>query len=925
LRARAGTRRLAVMAALALLAAPRPAQETSQLLTLLESSNADSRQVAARMLAEHGSPALPGLHVALKDGDWRVRAEAARSLGTIASRDSLEALAEACADRNETVQARATFALGELGAPALRSLLDMHLAEPNQTSSLSLMSLARVANAAGDLPPINEELFDVLTDKGTKASDRSAAAWVLSRSPPRVLSHFRAALRRDKPAVRERALWGLAQSRVANGDAVELLRKYIDDSERSVRERAAWALGYRRDDSVESLDALEQFLAAETKSEVRAGVWALAQAGRAGLERLLRRSMSDDLPRWSWQAVDTRAPALLESLAAIAVEAEDDETALAALELLEFLRCEDAPTMRAILPLTAHANASVRAQALTLLNQCANPGRQAGDVFLQALDDPEAVVRKAAAAGCQKLAPSPELAVSLLLDLLREDPSSEVRALAAWALGSYGAEADVARAHLLAEVRGENPVRAELATLALTALGAAVAPGAEARAAVDAWMPWLDRVDCNWWFQVVDGLSTLGSAPVADLEQRLSSGRNPVIRRRAVLALAGTGEAGRACLERSLAQLSAEETLVALSSVEFSSAGVDAVLPVLLERLRNESGADDEVSARSIACLGPRARAAVGPLASYLTEAADEPGRCAVLALAAIGAEDPAALRTLTDLVLGATPLAAPAARALGSLGPAAASAADALARQLVDEEAPGRAEIARALGEIGAGTEEVRDVLLDVLKDGLGSPVSVEAARSLEKIAGADPEVLAAIGKRIAAADTDLRIVAAGALARVGSEAYEELGQLLYRMMWSRDVRERRAAVRALGAMGSEAVDSVPALIWGFEYREEERPSQVDDLFSSLGGVPRAEESDDREPVPTGELPELAAVYRRVPREFFTQCDETWLELRVECARALESIGPRAALAVPALLRAASDPDERIRSAADQAFNAIR
>ena len=85
--------------------------EASAALALLRHHDAAQRAEGARQLGSVGLPAAGSLASALGDPDPMVRAEVARSLGRIGSRDSLAALAQCLRDPDAGVRLAATTAL----------------------------------------------------------------------------------------------------------------------------------------------------------------------------------------------------------------------------------------------------------------------------------------------------------------------------------------------------------------------------------------------------------------------------------------------------------------------------------------------------------------------------------------------------------------------------------------------------------------------------------------------------------------------------------------------------------------------------------------------------------------------------------------------------------------------------------------------
>src|SRR5439155_1158612 len=134
--------------------------------------------------------------------------------------------------------------------------------------------------------------------------------------------------------------------------------------------------------------------------------------------------------------------------------------------------------------------------------------------------------------------------------------------------------------------------------------------------------------------------------------------------------------------------------------------GFDAalVLPRLLEGLKDDSTAVRQRAAYNLGRLGPKAAAAVKPLAALLADKKQD--------------ED----------------LRGTAAQALGEIGPAAKAALPMLRSALQDEEPYVRQWAAFALGELGAEAKAALPRLQELLKDGDGN-VRKAAERAIKKI----------------------------------------------------------------------------------------------------------------------------------------------------------------------------------------------
>jgi hypothetical protein len=73
------------------------------------------------------------------DPDWRVRAQAARALGTLADTESVPLLRRALADVNWWVRFRSGLALAQLGEPGRTALRECRTARDRYASDMAAM------------------------------------------------------------------------------------------------------------------------------------------------------------------------------------------------------------------------------------------------------------------------------------------------------------------------------------------------------------------------------------------------------------------------------------------------------------------------------------------------------------------------------------------------------------------------------------------------------------------------------------------------------------------------------------------------------------------------------------------------------------------------------------------------------------------
>lgn len=223
-----------------------------------------------------------------------------------------------------------------------------------------------------------------------------------------------------------------------------LTRLQSDDPD----ERRAACLAAADDPSGTLLaDALADTLGDPVKAVVRAASDALVVIGRraGGVEEAVRGALYSDVPTRRWGAAFTFArleppgPRLLPTLVEALGSSDGDVRWAAARLLVEAGRMhpEVLPLLLGLVRGDEHA--LVRRMATFALRELAPDRPEAAAVLLDATDDPDLRVRRAAyTAMASLLGPPPEVAQHLLRTLCG-DPDAATRRLAALALGEIGA------------------------------------------------------------------------------------------------------------------------------------------------------------------------------------------------------------------------------------------------------------------------------------------------------------------------------------------------------------------------------------------------------------------------------------------------------------------------------------------------------
>jgi len=150
---------------------------------------------------------------------------------------------------------------------------------------------------------------------------------------------------------------------------------------------------------------------------------------------------------------------------------------------------------------------------------------------------------------------------------------------------------------------------------------------------------------------------------------------------------------------------------------------------------------------------------------------------------------------------------------------------------------------------------------------------------------------------ERLKDADPGKRLQAAADLAALGTGAREAVGPLVEAVNDSTEA-VRHKAIDALGAIGSEAREAVPTLIRCLKDKDATTRTAAANVLTQIGFEA---------------VPLLAQVLAGDDAHF--RCDVAFV---------LSQIGPKAQAAIPALLHALKDEDDRIQAAAAKALKAV-
>jgi HEAT repeat protein len=357
-----------------------------------------------------------------------------------------------------------------------------------------------------------------------------------------------------------------------------------------------------------------------------------------------------------------------------------------------------------------------------------------------------------------------------------------------------------------------------------------------------------------------------------------------------------------------------------------------ATVQALAGMLEDPGPAIRRAAAQALGTLGTHAAAAVPALLPLLQDrdegvrgvAADAIGRMGMLpefvkdTLSAGLASDDNMTRART-------------AEALGAIGEAAAESAPALVEALGDDNDRVRAKAVEALGKIGESAAAVAvPRLVRALKDP-DNWVSALAAEALGEMGSSADEAVPALVRSLRHPNPHVRANSAEALGKLGPAARAAV-EPLERATADEDGGVRLGAVRALGEVGQptpETIRVVRAALADPAPHTRAAAADAFGLWGDAGEEIRAdllgllEDTNDEVKARTARV--LPKVTEGTPTVVDALCrrladdDSDWV--RVEAARALGQLGPAAATAGGALLRAAQTGDAALREEAMRAL----
>jgi HEAT repeat protein len=586
---------------------------------------------------------------------------------------------------------RAARLLGEVPAAAAFTVphLTRMLDDPEiyvRWSALQALH-ALVAEAAPPAAALTQLLSDAY------GPNRRMAAWTLGAmgaaardAVPGLID----ALADNDPGLRAACAWALGRMGPHAADAVATLTLALQDTDRDVRHRAIVALGKIGPQAATALAALKRTRYAADTYTRDLSAWAIARVRGVSAQLSSEfggRGKTSPFAAVPYRPIGPQVP-MVQSLKG--TDAIDYGIAIRNLRRQPYL---DAKTKEILIAASKNPDPYVRLQAVKALYR--HRSVRAVPTLVEALHDEYHDIRRSAANALALLGPAAQPAVPALVDLLH-DPNPDVaeRALTALASSEIHVDAAVLPA-LIDNLRREQ----------------FVINGTD----IDIWRR-QQFVKYTAWIIARMGPSALQAVPFL-VKLQLSgykAGGGEV-----ALALGRIGEAAVPPLSAELTRsypkgystIGAESAIAALQEI-----GPPAV-PALAQALAHAHRVVRSKAAHALGRLGPDAAPAVPSLVALLRDEDQWVRYHTAQTLGLIGPEGQAAASALGDTLRTDkdSSVRREAARALGSIGPAAVPVLIAALQQQTQDGTESTSVI-RALGRIGPGAAGAVPLLIDRL-----------------------------------------------------------------------------------------------------------------------------------------------------------------------------------------------------------------
>ncbi len=416
-----------------------------------------------------------------------------------------------------------------------------------------------------------------------------------------------------------------------------------------------------------------------------------------------------------------------------------------------------------------------RCDAFRTLGDLGPVARSAAPALIEAMDHPDARVRRAAATALARIDAEPELAIPALLAGLN-DEDKWVRAGSAAALGALGPEAKSSVPALTQVLTDEAPLVQIKAATSIGKIGgeaAGVVPelikllkaddwrtrkeagialetfGPASKDAVPALMEAIKENDRNDWARetlVAIGPEAKEAVPELIEMLRDRAGQPYRVRHRPAEILGSIGAAAVPPLVEMLNDPDCSVRIAAAQALEMAGPAATDAMPTLVKLLRNQ-GAAVELTRDQGAAFHARALGRIGPpalsaLSQMLGDADPRVRGWAAVGLEAMGRDAKPAIPALTNVLSDEDPeVAAYAAAALGAVGAGTDRVVPQLRQTLGHENRLCRRGAAVGLGRVGPSAEAALPDLVAVMENDDDSGVRYQAAEAFKEIYKRPPD----------------------------------------------------------------------------------------------------------------------------------------------------------------------------------------
>lgn len=536
------------------------------------------------------------------------------------------------------------------------------------------------------------------------------------------------------------AIDDLGERHEAGQTVVPQLHKLLSDTDPQVRWRSARALGDYGSQAVSAVPKLRSLL---KDSDPIVEYHAAVTLGKIG----------------------DRSDETVGALVAV-VTSPDGRVARAAISALRKLDPAPEIVVEALQKVLASDDDAVVLYAIEAITE---RGGEAAPLLIAALKEPRTAYM--ACTAIAQIGPDAKATVPAIADLLGKTKHSQVLIQALLALASIGPDAKSAVSQVVPLLQFSTDETVPVA--AAYALGSIGASGADSELKAVANSP-------NAFLQMMAAWALAKGHPqdqmlmkqgVAKLTQGLAND-DPMMRASAARCLAELHAPAEMVAPALLALANDPDPHVADNVIAALATRTEEVVPKAIEALKKPEMR--KFAARVLARIGPKASAAVGPLAEA-AQGADPEFRIDInRALAAIGPEAGAASDVLVEALASDNEgVRHSALFALRQIGPRAVKAGPKLVEKMTSSEGFEQLATAWALASVGSQTKGVAARVAPILRLGLADPDASERLETISVISalGSQAALLSDDLKRLATSDPDqdVRIAASDALKKIG------------------------------------------------------------------------------------------------------------------------------------------------------------